>query len=75
VNVSEGYKNIFRQDMKMQPDKEDKNKQAYEKPKLRSIELAAEETLAVGCKIAPGRPGQSSPIGCGTAACSLKSGS
>lgn len=35
-------------------------KKAYEKPRLRSIELAAEEVLAVGCKkagsAAVGRP-------------------
>ncbi|OGW55346.1 MAG: hypothetical protein A2Y81_00825 [Nitrospirae bacterium RBG_13_43_8] len=33
-----------------------KEKKAYEKPRLRTIELAAEEVLAVGCKIAPGAP-------------------
>ena len=50
-------------------------RQTYEKPRLRTIELAAEETLATGCKVAPGRPGQGSNFGCGTAGCSLKSGS
>lgn len=30
--------------------KKEKSKQAYEKPMLRTIELAAEEVLAVGCK-------------------------
>ena len=62
--------------LKMQHNKEkDNTKQTYEKPRLRTIELTAEETLAVGCKTAPGRPGQGTPIGCGTAQCSLKLGS
>lgn len=36
---------------------EREEKQIYEKPVLRIIELAAEETLMIGCKsnIAPGR--------------------
>jgi hypothetical protein len=36
--------------------KEEKKKRVYEKPRLRTIELAAEEVLAVGCKLlsAPG---------------------
>jgi len=29
---------------------EDNEKQTYEKPRLRTIELAAEEILAIGCK-------------------------
>ncbi len=38
-----------------------KEKQVYEQPRLRTIELAAEEILAVGCKAvgsgtAPGSP-------------------
>ena len=37
----------------MTPKKEN-NKQVYEKPKLRVIELAAEEVMAAGCKIAAG---------------------
>ncbi len=35
-------------------------KQAYEKPRFRTIDLAAEEVLAVGCKL-DGGPG--GPIG------------
>jgi hypothetical protein len=31
-----------------------KTKQSYEKPRLRTIELAAEEVLAVGCKLDTG---------------------
>jgi hypothetical protein len=35
----------------MQPDqKEEKKKRVYEKPRLRTIELAAEEVLGTGCK-------------------------
>jgi len=52
-----------------------KNKQHYEKPRLRTIELAADEILAVGCKVLQGQTGKESPIGCGTAACQLKPGS
>ena len=59
----------------MQSYKKEKNKQAYEKPRLRTIELAAEEILALGCKVAPGQAGKDTAIGCGTAACQLKPGS
>jgi len=31
----------------------EKDKRAYEKPRLRTIELAAEEVLAPGCKTSP----------------------
>jgi len=31
-------------------DREGNEKQTYEKPRLRTIELAAEEILAIGCK-------------------------
>lgn len=41
--------------------KNKKSRQKYEKPRLRKIELAAEEVMAVGCKgtpgAAPGAPG------------------
>lgn len=47
----------------------------YEKPRLRMIELAAEEVLSLGCKVAPAAPGQASPVGCATIACSLSTGS
>ena len=37
-------------------------KQTYEKPRLRTIELAAEEILAIGCKTNSGTaPGSSTP--------------
>ena len=44
----------------MKKDETGTGKKSYEKPVLRSIELAAEEVLAVGCKMvqmpASGRP-------------------
>jgi hypothetical protein len=44
----------------MKKDDAETAKKSYEKPALRSIELAAEEVLAVGCKMtqmpASGRP-------------------
>jgi hypothetical protein len=41
----------------MQPgQKEEKKRSMYEKPRLRTIELAAEEVLSIGCKTAPGAP-------------------
>jgi hypothetical protein len=39
-----------------QDNKKTKNKQSYERPKLRIIELSADEVLGVPCKIAPGHP-------------------
>jgi hypothetical protein len=50
-------------------------KQAYEKPKLRIIELSAEEVLAVGCKTAPGPFGKLPSGGCTNPACSVSIGS
>ena len=41
----------------------------YEKPRLRTIPLAAEEVLAVNCKTASGAPGKISGH-CGIAPCS-----
>jgi hypothetical protein len=34
----------------MQHSGDEKTKQPYEKPRLRTIELTAEEVLAIGCK-------------------------
>lgn len=42
-----------------------KSKQAYEKPRLRVIELVAEEVMGVGCKTATG-PGPGSLCASGT---------
>ena len=39
----------------MEPDQtEKKKKDVYQKPRLRTIELAAEEVLGVGCKLTSG---------------------
>ncbi len=38
----------------MEAEKEKKSRKTYEKPRLRVIELAAEEVLGVGCKSASG---------------------
>lgn len=48
-------------------------KRAYEKPLLHVIELKAEETLAVPCKVVFGGPGQTT--GCGRAMCKSRLGS
>jgi hypothetical protein len=59
----------------MQPKKEKQNKQVYEKPKIRVIELAAEEVLAVGCKTAYSDPKGVAGNGCLTGVCSSRTGS
>ena len=41
--------------------KKDDGKQPYEKPRLRIIELSAEEVLAVGCKLIDGGNAPSAP--------------
>lgn len=48
--------------------KSDERKRPYEKPHYRTIELAAEEVLAVGCKMA-GSGGPVSPVSCVSSAC------
>ena len=50
--------------------REKKDKQNYEKPRLRTIPLAAEEVLAVNCKTASGAPGKNGKR-CGFAPCSV----
>jgi hypothetical protein len=42
--------------------KEEKKKQTYEKPTLRTIQLNADEVLAVGCKVAKGIRGFSNGL-------------
>ncbi len=49
---------------------EKKSKLPYEKPKLRTIPLVAEEVLAVNCKAASGAPGKNSGR-CGFSPCSV----
>jgi hypothetical protein len=58
----------------MQHKKEEKSKQAYEKPKLITIELAADEILAVGCKTTPFAPGKAGQ-GCTNPTCAHGLGS
>jgi hypothetical protein len=53
----------------MTPENEKKSKLLYEKPKLRTIPLVAEEVLAVNCKASNGAPGKTSGR-CGFAPCS-----
>lgn len=43
-------------------------KRPYEKPLLRTIDLASEEVLAVGCKMA-GSGGPVSPVSCTSSSC------
>jgi len=50
--------------------KEKKSKVLYEKPRLRTIPLVAEEVLAINCKTASGAPGKHSGR-CGYAPCSV----
>lgn len=45
-------------------------KRPYQKPRLRTIELAAEEVLAVGCKATAGIGGFGNPVSCTAAGCS-----
>ncbi len=49
--------------MKFDQEKE-KGKRHYEKPMLRTIELAAEEVLAVGCKLASSGSAVGWPTNC-----------
>ncbi len=45
------------------------SKLPYEKPRLRTIQLAAEEVLAISCKTASGKPGKAGGR-CGFQPCS-----
>ena len=51
--------------------KEKQPKLRYEKPRLRTIPLIAEEVLAINCKISNGAPGKHRDGHCGTAPCSV----
>jgi hypothetical protein len=53
----------------MQDKKDKEKKQAYEKPKLRVIELLAEEVLGIGCKTSWSGPGLAGR-GCSLGGCS-----
>jgi hypothetical protein len=56
-------------------DKKEKEKRVYEKPKLRIIELAAEEVLTVGCKTSYADPKGVAGNGCLSGVCSSRTGS
>ncbi len=49
--------------------KKEEFKRAYKKPRLRIIELAADEVLAVGCKIRVGASAPWDPASCIGNAC------
>jgi hypothetical protein len=51
-----------------------KSRLPYEKPRLRTIPLVAEEVLAVRCKQALGAPGKNKK-GCGNISCITTGGS
>jgi len=46
-----------------------KKKRKYEKPKLRTIDLAVQEVLGVGCKLETGGPMAVGATPCATASC------
>ncbi len=50
--------------MKTRNKKENKDKTEYKKPRLRVIELAAEEVLVAGCKTAAGTSAPLNPDSC-----------
>ncbi len=50
---------------------DDKSKKPYEKPTLRTIELAAEEVMAVGCKTITGGGGAPTATPCDVGACTI----
>lgn len=67
--------NALCKELRMRQEKDSKGTQVYEKPKLRAIELAAEEVLATGCKTSYGDPRGVANNGCLTGVCSSKTGS
>jgi hypothetical protein len=54
----------------MTHESEKKSKLLYDKPKLRTIPLVAEEVLAISCKTSSGAPGKKNGK-CGFAPCSV----
>lgn len=59
----------------MKPDrKTERRKKPYEKPRLRTIRLAADEVLAVGCKTSPVATGFGGNL-CTSGFCSSTTGS
>lgn len=59
----------------MQSEKKDEIKKEYEKPRLRSIELTAEEVLGVGCKTRFTDPAGAVGQGCLSGGCQQSLGS
>ena len=59
----------------MQHNKDDNTKQIYEKPRLRIIELTAEEVLGVSCKSSFSDPSGVSGQGCLGGICVASAGS
>ena len=55
--------------------KNENTMQIYEKPKLRVIELAAEEVMATGCKILSGTSIGKNGLPCASNACITRAGS
>jgi hypothetical protein len=55
--------------------KNENTRQIYEKPKLRVIELAAEEVMGTGCKLVTGISIGKNNFPCASNACISKSGS
>lgn len=59
----------------MQHEENEKNKQSYEKPRLRTIELTAEEVLGIACKTRLSDPNGVGNYGCTNGLCSRTPGS
>lgn len=59
----------------MQIEAKDKKKKTYLKPRLRTIELAAEEVLSIACKTGFYDPKGIAGNGCLTGVCSQRTGS
>lgn len=59
----------------MQKNKDEKTNQAYEKPRLRIIELKAEEVLGVSCKSSLSDPSGVAGQGCLAGICVATPGS
>lgn len=59
----------------MQHREEENKRRVYVKPRLRLIELAAEEVLSVGCKKGPRDPNGPAGQGCLNGICSYYPGS
>jgi dissimilatory sulfite reductase (desulfoviridin) alpha/beta subunit len=52
-----------------------KDKRIYEKPMLKTIDLAAEEVMAIGCKLASGGSNVGNPAACTAPVVCVQAGS